>query len=32
MIDILKRMETRYFDAQEVIYKELEECNDILFV
>ena len=25
-------METRYFDAQEVIYKELEECNDIIFV
>jgi hypothetical protein len=32
MIDLLKKMEARFFDSQEVIYKELEECNDIIFV
>lgn len=32
MIDLLQKMETRYFEAFEVIYKELEECNDIIFV
>jgi hypothetical protein len=32
MIELLKKMEARYFEAQEVIYKELEECDDIIFV
>lgn len=32
MIGLLKNMEARYFDAQEVIYKEVEDCNDIIFV
>jgi hypothetical protein len=32
MIDLLKIMEVRFYDAYEVIYKEIEECNDIIFV
>jgi hypothetical protein len=32
MIELLQTMETRFFEAFEVIYKELEECNDIIFV
>jgi hypothetical protein len=29
---MMKSMEVRYFDAREVILKELEECNEITFI
>lgn len=32
MMDLLKSMEARSFEAREVICKELEECNEIIFV
>jgi hypothetical protein len=32
MIEFMKLMEARLFEPREVILKELEECNDIIFV
>jgi len=32
MIEMMKSMEARYFEAREVILKELEECNEINFI
>ena len=32
MVEILKNMEARQYEAREIILKELEECNEIIFV